>query len=69
VTAMSHGRLRVGIIGAGVMGLTVGRKLIELGRRVMVFDVVSAAGDKARQAGAQVAALCPIVLVSLPGPA
>lgn len=66
----------VGIIGAGVMGLTVGRKLIESGRRVMVLDVVSAAGDKARQAGAQVAAspaevaaLCPIVLVFLPGPA
>lgn len=65
----------VGILGAGVMGLTAGRKLIESGRRVVVFDVSPGAGDKARQAGAQVAAspaevaaLCPIVLMFLPGP-
>ena len=65
----------VGIVGAGVMGLTAGRKLIESGRRVVVFDVSPSAGDRARQAGAQtatslpeVAALCPVILMFLPGP-
>jgi 3-hydroxyisobutyrate dehydrogenase len=58
------------------MGLSAGCKLIESGRRVIVFDVSPSAGDRARQAGAQtatslteVAALCPIVLMFLPGPA
>jgi 3-hydroxyisobutyrate dehydrogenase-like beta-hydroxyacid dehydrogenase len=66
----------VGIIGVGVMGMTAGRKLIESGRRVVVFDSASTAADKARQAGAQVAAspaevaaLCPVILMFLPGPA
>jgi 3-hydroxyisobutyrate dehydrogenase-like beta-hydroxyacid dehydrogenase len=66
----------VGIIGTGVMGLTAGRKLVESGRRIVVFDVSAGARDKARQAGAEVAASpsevaarCPIVLMFLPGPA
>lgn len=66
----------VGILGAGVMGLSAGRKLIESGRRVAVFDVSPSAVDKAWQAGARVAAspaelaaLCPVVLMFLPGPA
>jgi 3-hydroxyisobutyrate dehydrogenase-like beta-hydroxyacid dehydrogenase len=65
----------VGIIGAGVMGLTAGRRLIEVGRGVIVFDVAPRAVGRAREAGAQVAtspaevaALCPIVLMFLPGP-
>lgn len=66
----------VGILGAGVMGLAAGRKLIESGRRIVVFDLASVAAEKARHDGAQVAAsptevatLCPIVLMFLPGPA
>ena len=66
----------VGIIGVGIMGLVACCKLIESGRRIVVFDVSPEAEDKARQAGAQVAAspakvatFCPIVLMFLPGPA
>ncbi len=65
----------VGILGAGVMGISAGRKLIESGRRVVVFDVSPTAADKARQSGAQIAAslaevttLCPVILMFLPGP-
>jgi 3-hydroxyisobutyrate dehydrogenase len=65
----------VGIIGAGVMGLTAGRKLIESGRRVIAFDTAPRAQEKARQVGMDVAAspadvarLCPIILMFLPGP-
>lgn len=66
----------VGIVGAGVMGLTAGRKFIESGRRVVVFDPAARAQEKGRQAGfeltaspAEVAGLCPIILMFLPGPA
>jgi len=66
----------VGIIGAGVMGLAAGRKFIESGRRVIAFDTAPKAQEKARQVGmemtvspADVARLCPIILMFLPGPA
>ena len=66
----------VGIVGAGIMGLTAGRKFIESGRRVIVFDTAPRAQGKARQAGmevvaspAVVAGLCRIALMFLPGPA
>ena len=65
----------VGIVGAGIMGLTAGRKLIESGRRVIVFDTAPRAQEKSRQAGMEVAAspaevarLCRITLMFLPGP-
>ncbi len=66
----------VGIVGAGVMGLTAGRKLTESGRRVIACDAAPRAQEKARQAGmevvgspAEVAARCHIFLMFLPGPA
>jgi len=65
----------VGIIGAGVMGLAAGCKLVEGGRHVVACDVAPGAREKARQAGMEVAATptdvarrCRIVLMFLPGP-
>ncbi len=66
----------VGIVGSGVMGLAAGRKIIESGRRVVAFDLAPRAQENARQVGFEVAAspadvakLCPITLMFLPGPA
>jgi 3-hydroxyisobutyrate dehydrogenase-like beta-hydroxyacid dehydrogenase len=66
----------LGIVGAGIMGLTAGRKLIESGRRVVAFDISPGAQERACQVGmevvaspAEVARLCRITLMFLPGPA
>lgn len=66
---------KTGLIGAGVMGLTAGRRLLEGGRPVLVYDSSSRACERARQAGAEVASslaevagLCQVILMFLPGP-
>ncbi len=46
----------IGFIGLGNMGLPMARNLIGAGHELLVFDVVGAAIDQARQAGAKAAA-------------
>ena len=65
----------VGIVGAGVMGLTTARKMIESGAAPCVFDAFAAATERARAAGcavaeslAALAARSDVVLMFLPGP-
>ncbi len=65
----------VGLLGAGTMGLAAGRKILEAGRSLVVFDVSAGAQDKARSMGARVAATpaevagqADMVLLFLPGP-
>ena len=67
---------KVGLIGAGVMGLTAARRIVEAERPLVVYDVVEAAVEKVRQIGAETAASpaavgreCRVVLMFLPGPA
>jgi 3-hydroxyisobutyrate dehydrogenase len=65
----------IGIVGTGIMGLTVARKLLNAGHILTVYDVSSQAADRARQLGAQVsqspaevAKKSGIILLFLPGP-
>jgi len=65
----------VGIIGAGVMGLTVAGKILEAGHSLVVYDVMSQSREKAQRLGAmvvdtpaEVAKLTNIILLFLPGP-
>lgn len=66
---------RVGLIGIGVMGFTVARKILEAGRPLVVYDVAPRAVEKARESGAivaktpaEVAQKTDIILLFLPGP-
>jgi 3-hydroxyisobutyrate dehydrogenase-like beta-hydroxyacid dehydrogenase len=65
----------IGLIGAGTMGLAAGRKVLESGRSLLVFDVSLGAREKARAMGAGVAATpaevarqADMVILFLPGP-
>lgn len=65
----------VGIIGVGVMGLTVAGKILEAGHSLVVYDVMAQSKDKAQKLGAmvvdtpaEVAKLTNIILLFLPGP-
>jgi len=65
----------VGLLGAGTMGLAAGRKILEAGRSLLVFDVSAGAQEKARSMGARVAATpvevagqVDMVILFLPGP-
>jgi 3-hydroxyisobutyrate dehydrogenase/2-hydroxy-3-oxopropionate reductase len=65
----------IGIIGTGVMGITVAEKIIAAGHNLTVYDLSTEAAGRAKKFGAQVA-LSPkdvaldsdIVLLFLPGP-
>ena len=66
----------IGIIGTGVMGLTVAEKIVTAGHSLMVYDVSANAAGRAGKLGAQVAQSpsevgqnSDIVLLFLPGPA
>lgn len=65
----------IGIVGTGVMGLTVAGKIINAGHTLTVYDVSSQAADRAGQIGArvgrspaEVAKQTDIMLLFLPGP-
>jgi len=65
----------VGLLGAGTMGLAAGRKILEAGRSLLVYDVSTGAQEKARSMGAGVAATpaevgrqADTVILFLPGP-
>jgi len=65
----------IGLIGAGTMGLAAGRKILESGRSLLVFDVSLGAREKALAMGAGVAATpaevsrqADMVILFLPGP-
>lgn len=65
----------IGIVGTGVMGLNVARKLLNTGYILSVYDISSHAADRARQLGAQVShspaevvGNSGITLLFLPGP-
>jgi 3-hydroxyisobutyrate dehydrogenase len=65
----------IGLIGVGVMGRTVARRLIEAGHRVLAYDVSTACIEKARLLGASIASTAAdvappakIILMLLPGP-
>jgi 3-hydroxyisobutyrate dehydrogenase/2-hydroxy-3-oxopropionate reductase len=65
----------VGIIGSGVMGLTVAEKLLAAGHPLTVYDISANAADKAKHLGAQlgqtpaeVALQAIIILLFLPVP-
>jgi 3-hydroxyisobutyrate dehydrogenase-like beta-hydroxyacid dehydrogenase len=66
----------IGIIGTGVMGLTVVEKIIAAGHNLTAFDVFADAAKRAGNLGAQVAQTpkdvakkSDIILLFLPGPA
>jgi 3-hydroxyisobutyrate dehydrogenase/2-hydroxy-3-oxopropionate reductase len=66
---------KIGIVGTGVMGLTVAEKIIEAGYPLVVYDVSSKAAEKAGKLGAhvaktlgEVARKSDIVLMFLPAP-
>ncbi len=66
---------KIGIVGTGVMGLTVAKKLLEAGHALMVYDVSTQASQRAGNLGAQVgqspadvAEKSDIILLFLPGP-
>ncbi|MBV5344369.1 MAG: 3-hydroxyisobutyrate dehydrogenase, partial [Rhodoferax sp.] len=50
------GKLKIGYVGIGLMGLPMTRRLLELGYQVTVFDIASARTDAACAAGAKLAA-------------
>jgi 3-hydroxyisobutyrate dehydrogenase/2-hydroxy-3-oxopropionate reductase len=65
----------IGIIGTGVMGLTVAEKIIAAGHNLTVYDVFADAARRAGNLGAQVAQTpkvvaqkSDIILLFLPGP-
>ncbi len=65
----------IGIIGTGVMGLTVAEKIIAAGHRLTVYDVSSEAAGRAGNFGAQVvqspkavAKKSDVIFLFLPGP-
>jgi 3-hydroxyisobutyrate dehydrogenase/2-hydroxy-3-oxopropionate reductase len=65
----------IGIMGAGVMGLTVAEKLLGAGHTLTVYDISSQATVKAKHLGAQlgrspaeVAKESDIIMLFLPGP-
>ena len=65
----------IGIIGTGVMGLTVAEKIVAAGHRLTVYDASAVASGKAAQIGAQVvhtpkdvARKSDPILLFLPGP-
>lgn len=65
----------IGIVGAGVMGLTVAEKLLAAGHPLTVYDISSIAAEKAKHIGArlgqtpaEVALQANIILLFLPGP-
>ena len=65
----------IGLIGTGVMGLTVAEKIIAAGPTLTVYDVSSQAAERAGRIGAQVgqspaevAKKSDIILFFLPGP-
>ncbi|MBW1713128.1 MAG: NAD(P)-dependent oxidoreductase [Deltaproteobacteria bacterium] len=66
----------VGLIGAGVMGLTAASKILQAGGPLFIFDTSPEAQNKASQAGArlgaspaEVARQAEVILMFLPGPA
>jgi len=66
----------IGIIGTGVMGLTVVEKIIAAGHNVTVYDIFAEAARRAGNLGAQVAQTpmevaekSDLILLFLPGPA
>ena len=67
---------KIGIIGTGVMGLTVVEKIIAAGQSLTVYDVSADAAGRAADIGAQVAQTpkevaqkSDLILLFLPGPA
>lgn len=52
----TQGKLRIGYVGIGLMGLPMARRLLERGYAVTVCDIVAARTELARAAGATVAA-------------
>jgi 3-hydroxyisobutyrate dehydrogenase/2-hydroxy-3-oxopropionate reductase len=65
----------IGIVGAGVMGLTVAKKLLDAGHTLTVYDISSQATVKAKHLGAllgrspaAVAKKSEIIMLFLPGP-
>jgi 3-hydroxyisobutyrate dehydrogenase len=65
----------IGLLGAGTMGLAAGRKILDAGRTLLVYDVSAGAQEKARSMGADVAATsaevsrqAEMVILFLPGP-
>ncbi|MDL2229014.1 NAD(P)-dependent oxidoreductase [Treponema sp. OttesenSCG-928-L16] len=67
---------KIGVVGAGTMGKCIILKLLEQGRSVMVFDNYPQALQWAKENKAETAASpfelakdCPIIIMSLPGPA
>ena len=67
---------KIGIIGTGVMGLTVVEKIIAAGQSLTVYDVSADAASRAADIGAQVAQTpkevaqkSDLILLFLPGPA
>lgn len=66
----------VGLIGFGVMGSEAGRKVLEAGHPLSVYDLTPSSTDKAAKMGASIAQspsdlanACAVILMFLPGPA
>lgn len=66
---------KIGLIGAGVMGLTVAKQIIDAGNPLFVFDVFPSAVESAGKLGAkpvkspaELASISDIVILFLPGP-
>ena len=67
---------KIGLIGTGVMGLTVAKKLLKSGYHIVAYDANSGALKNAERIGAEVAdspahlaKTMDIILMFLPGPA
>ena len=65
----------VGLVGYGIMGAPMAKRLIENGHRVTVFDADDAALTRAAESGcvaaatpSELAAQCPVIVLSLPRP-
>ncbi len=65
----------IGIMGSGVMGLTVARRILEAGYTLVVHDKIAGAMEKAEKIGAvcadspqAAASMADIILMLLPGP-
>jgi 3-hydroxyisobutyrate dehydrogenase len=65
----------VGLLGAGTMGLVAGRRIMESGRPLLIFDVSAGAQEMARSMGAAIAATpaevgrqTDMAILFLPGP-
>jgi 3-hydroxyisobutyrate dehydrogenase/2-hydroxy-3-oxopropionate reductase len=65
----------IGLIGAGVMGIAAAQRLLECGKRILVYDRSYTACERAGRLGADLATYagdvagdCRLILMFLPGP-